>query len=67
MLEAAPVGETSPVIRGNTEGGLGILTEGFNGRLDCKNVLAAVDSGGSNFCSVCNGLELGKANVGAAR
>jgi hypothetical protein len=23
------VGETSPVIRGNTEGGLGILTEGL--------------------------------------
>jgi hypothetical protein len=44
-LEAAPVGETSSAMRGNTEGGLEILVEGFNGRLDGGNGLVVVDSG----------------------
>jgi hypothetical protein len=61
------VGETLLVMRGNTEGGPGILIEGFNGRLDDGNGLAAVDSGGGDFCLVRDDLEHGKANVGAAR
>jgi hypothetical protein len=42
VLGAAPVGETSPVMRGNKEGGLWILTEGFDGRLDDEDGLAAM-------------------------
>jgi hypothetical protein len=67
VLEAAPVGETSPTMRGNTEGGLEILTEGFDGRLDDRNGLAAMDSGGDNFCSVSDGLEHREAILGVAR
>jgi hypothetical protein len=66
-LEAAPVGETSPVMRGNTKGGLEILTEGFGSKLDGGNGLVAVDSGGSDFCSVRDGLEHGEAILGAAQ
>jgi hypothetical protein len=61
VLEAAPVGETSPAMGGNTQGGLQILTEGFDGRLDGRNGLAAVDSSGGDFCMVCDGLEHGEA------
>jgi hypothetical protein len=63
MLEAAPVGETSPLMRGNTEECPGILTEGF----DSGKGLAVVDSGGGNFCLVRDSLEHGEANVEAAR
>jgi hypothetical protein len=66
-LEAAPVGETSLAMRGNTEGGPGILTEGFNDSLDGRNELAVVDSGGGDFCLVHDGLEHGEANVGATQ
>jgi hypothetical protein len=41
-LGAAPEDGTSPVMRGNLEGGPGILTEGFDGRLDDGDELAAV-------------------------
>jgi hypothetical protein len=34
VLEAALVGETSSVMRGNKDGGPGILTEGFTIRLN---------------------------------
>jgi hypothetical protein len=61
------VGETSPVMRRNIDGGPRILTKGFDGRLDCGNGLVEVDSGGGDFYSVRNCLEDRKANVGVAR
>jgi hypothetical protein len=61
------VGETSLVMRRNTKGGLGILTQGFDGRLDSGNGLAAVDSSGGDFCLMRNGLEHEEANAGEAR
>jgi hypothetical protein len=66
-LEAALVGETSSVMRGNKEGGPRILTEGFMVWLDDGLRPAAVNSGGGNSCSVPDGLEHGKAILGATR
>jgi hypothetical protein len=44
MLGAAPEDETSSTMRENQEGGLGILTEGFEGKLDDGDELAVMDS-----------------------
>jgi hypothetical protein len=44
MLEAAPVGETSPAMRGNIDGGPGILPAGSHGAESLRRKPAAVGS-----------------------
>jgi hypothetical protein len=67
VLEAALVGETSSVMRGNKDGGPGILTEGFTIRLNDRVRPVAVDNGGGDSCLVRDDLEHGKAILGGAR
>jgi hypothetical protein len=57
----------SLAMRGNTEGGPGNHTEGFDDRLDGRNGIAAVDSGGDDFYLVHDGLEHEEENVGVGR